>query len=59
MKHQKLLNLLNETKDCKFGTRKWTIFNDNYKGNYDVRNEIIKLSIMQKFQNEITTVLTF
>ena len=40
MKHQKILNLLNETNDSKFVTRKWNIVNDNSKSNYDATNEI-------------------
>ena len=40
MVHQKILNLLNETNDCKFVTRKWNIVNDNSKSNYDATNEI-------------------
>ena len=40
MEHQKILNLLNETNDSKFVTRKWNIVNDNSKSNYDVINEI-------------------
>ena len=40
MEHQKILNLLNETNDSKFVTRKWNIVNDNSKSNYDVSYEI-------------------
>ena len=40
MKHQKILNLLNEANDSKFVTRKWNIVNDNSKSNYDATNEI-------------------
>ena len=40
MKHQKILNLLNETNDSKFVTRKWNIVNDNSKSNYDATNAI-------------------
>ena len=29
MEYQKTLNLLNETNDSKFVTRKWNIINDN------------------------------
>ena len=39
MEHQKILNLLNEANDSKFGTRKWNIANDNSKANYAVENE--------------------
>ena len=41
MKHQKILNLLNEPKNYKLMTRKWNIVNDQSKANYDARNEII------------------
>ena len=46
MEHQKILNLLNETNDSKFVTRKWNIVND-------IQNQIMmqqmKLPIIQKF----------
>ena len=41
MKHQKILNVLNEANDSKFVTRKWNTVNDESNTNYDVRNEII------------------
>ena len=41
MKHQKILNLLNEARDSKFVTRKWNIVNDQSNRNYDAGNEII------------------
>ena len=41
MEHQKILNLLSETIDFKFMTRKWNMVNDQSNVNYDVRNEII------------------
>ena len=41
MKHQKILNLFNETNDSKFLTRKWSIVNDNSKSNYGAGNEFI------------------
>ena len=41
MEHQKILNLLNETIDFKFMTRKWNMVNDQSNVNYDVGNEII------------------
>ena len=41
MEHQKILNLLNESDDSKFVTRKWKIVNDSSKTNYDVESEII------------------
>ena len=40
MKHQKILDLLNQANDSKFVTRKWNIGNDNSKLNYDAINEI-------------------
>ena len=40
MKHQKIINLLNEANDSEFMTRKWNIVNDNSKANYDVANEV-------------------
>ena len=41
MKHQKLLNLLNDANDSKFVTRKWNIVNDNSNSNHAAANEII------------------
>ena len=41
MKHQKILNLLNEPNDSKFVTEKWNIVNDQSIANYDVGNEIV------------------
>ena len=38
MKLQKVLNLLNETSNSKFVTRKWNIVNDQCNANYDVGN---------------------
>ena len=32
---------MNEANDAKFVTRKWNIFNDNSKANYNVGNEFI------------------
>ena len=40
MEHQKILNLLSQTNDSKFVTRKWNIVNDKPKSNYEVTNEI-------------------
>ena len=40
IKHQRILNLLNEANDSKFVTRKLNIVNDYSKANYDVGNEI-------------------
>ena len=41
MKHQKILNLLNEWNDSKFVKRKWNIVNGQSDRNYDARTEII------------------
>ena len=41
MKYQKKLDLLNEPKDSKNGTKKWNIVNDQSNANYKVGNEII------------------
>ena len=41
MKHQKILNSLNDASDSKFVTRKWNICNDNSKSSYGAGNEII------------------
>ena len=41
MEHQKVLNLLNESNNSKFVTRKWNISNDQSNANYNVGNEII------------------
>ena len=40
MKHQKILNLLNDANDSKFVKRKWNIVNDNSNSNYAAANEI-------------------
>ena len=40
MKHQKILNLLNEANYSKFVTRKWSIVDGNSKADYDAANEI-------------------
>ena len=40
MEHQKILTSLNEANDSKLMTRKWNIFSDNSKVNYDAANEI-------------------
>ena len=40
MEHQKILDLLNDTNNSKFVTRKWNIINDNSNSNYAVANEI-------------------
>ena len=41
MKHQEILNLLNQASDSKFITRKWNIASDQWIADYDVGNEII------------------
>ena len=41
MRHQKILNLLNEASDTKFVTRNWNVVNDQSNANYCVGNEII------------------
>ena len=41
MKHQKILNLLNEASNFKSLTRKQNIFNDQSNANCDVGNKII------------------
>ena len=41
MKHQKILNLLNEASDSKFVTRNWNIVNDQSNAIYSVGNKII------------------
>ena len=40
-----ILNLLNESSDSKFMTRKWNIVNDQPNANYDVRNESINTEV--------------
>ena len=40
IKHQRILNLLNEANVSKFVTRKLNIVNDYSKANYDVGNKI-------------------
>ena len=41
MEYQKVLNLLIETNDSKFLTKKWNIINDQSNANYDTGNDII------------------
>ena len=41
MGHQKILNLLYESSDSKFVTRKWNIVNDQSNVNYGTGNEVI------------------
>ena len=40
MKHQKILNLMNEAGNSGFMTKIWNILNDQSNANYDVGNEI-------------------
>ena len=40
MKHQKILNLLNDANDPKFMKRKWNIVNNDSNSNYAAANEI-------------------
>ena len=49
MDQQKILNLLNETNDSKFVTRKWNIVNDNPKSNYDATKQIAYNTEILKF----------
>ena len=46
MKHQNILNLLNEPSYSKLVTRKWNIANNQSNANYDVE---MKLSKIQEF----------
>ena len=48
MKHQKILNLLNEASGSKFVSRKWNIVNDQSNVDYDVGNEIINITELLK-----------
>ena len=41
MKHQKILNVLNESRNSKFVKRKWGIVIDQSHANYETGNEII------------------
>ena len=41
MEHQKILNLLYESSDSKFVTRKWKIVNGQSNANYSTWNELI------------------
>lgn len=41
MEHQKILNLLYESSDSKFGTRKWNIVNGQSNANHSTWNELI------------------
>ena len=59
MKHQKILNLLNEASNSKFGTRKWNIVNDQSNANYDVENGMIYNTKVLNQIFVITMMLTF
>ena len=48
MEHQKILNLLNDSNDSKFVTRKRNIVNYNSKANSGVGNEIIYNTVVLK-----------
>ena len=41
MKHQKILNLLNETSASKFVTRKWNVAKGQWNRNHDSGNDVI------------------
>ena len=41
MEHYQILNLLNESSNSKFVTRKWDIVNEQTNSNYDGGNEIL------------------
>ena len=49
MEYQKILNLLNESRDSNFVTRKWNIVNDQSNANYSVGNKIIYSTEVLKF----------
>ena len=53
MEHQKILNLLNESSDSKFVTRKWNIVNDQSNVNFTLGDENIKFILV------ITLMITF
>ena len=44
----RIFNLLNETDDSKFVTRKWNILNNHSNLNYDAENEIIYKTAVSK-----------
>ena len=49
MEHLQILNLLNESSDLKFVTKKWNTVNDQSNANYDVGNKIIYNTEVLKF----------
>ena len=59
MKHQKILNLLNEAKNSKFAARKWKIVNDQLNANYSAANKIIYRTEVLKSNFFITINFTF
>ena len=60
MEHKKILNLLNESNDSKFVTRKWNIVNDNSNANYSVGNEITyNTEVLKSNLCDYNDILTF
>ena len=59
MKHQKILNLLNEASNSKFVARKWKIVNDQLNANYSAANKIIYRTEVLKSNFFITINFTF
>ena len=49
MEHLQILNLLNESSDLKFVTKKWNTVNDQSNADYDVGNKIIYNTEVLKF----------
>ena len=59
MKHQKILNFLNEANDSTSVTRKQNIVNDQSNLTYDVANKIIYNKEVLKSKLSDWTMLTF
>ena len=59
MKHQKILNLLNEANDSISVTRKQNTVNDQSNATYDVANKIIYNTEVLKSKLSDWTMLTF
>lgn len=59
MKHQKILNLLNEASNSKFVAKKWKIVNDQLNANYSAANKIIYRTEVLKSNFFITINFTF
>ena len=59
MKHQKILNLLDEANDSKFVTRKWNIATGNSKANFEEGNEITYNTEVSNLVFGITMMLAF